>query len=493
MGEISLSPSKFLILIVDDSGVVRAMLRSTLEKEGYRVLEASNGQKATEICQKVQPDMVLLDILMPVMDGLTTCRHLRRMPGGLHLPILMVTGLTDDEAIGQVFEAGATDIILKPVNMVALRYRVQRLLKARLAAKALRESELKHRLLLASIRTPILALDRDLAILYCNEAYAVLMGKSGKNLEGDKLAELFPGIAQTASYAAYLQVMEQGGIQFVQNKLNNRNLHERVYPTPWGILSITEDITERMRAETISHQLHQRLQKRVEQRTTELVEANVFLECEIAERKEIEKKLRCSYYQLHKTLLGTVDALAITSEKRDSYTAGHQRRVAQLACAIAQEMGLGEQQLEGIRVAASLHDIGKIYVPMDILSKSTRLSDLEMNLIKTHPQIGYEIVKPIPFKSPVAETVLQHHERLDGSGYPNGLRGSEILLEAKIIAVADVVEAITSHRPYRSALGLEVALQEIETHRGNLYEADIVDACCQVFKSSKFSFQSQLN
>ncbi len=209
---------------------------------------------------------------------------------------------------------------------------------------------------------------------------------------------------------------------------------------------------------------------------------------DITQRREAEEEVKRSLDMLGKALHGTVDALSITSETRDPYTAGHQRRVAQLACAIAQRMGLGQESVEGIRVAALLHDIGKIYVPAEFLSKPGQLSDIEHDLLETHPQVGYEILKNIDFTWPVAEIVLQHHEKIDGSGYPQGLAGKEILLEARILAVADTTEAMASHRPYRPSLGIKKALKEISQHKGTLYDSDVVNICVQLFSEKIFKF-----
>ena len=178
----------------------------------------------------------------------------------------------------------------------------------------------------------------------------------------------------------------------------------------------------------------------------------------------------------------TVEALASTVERRDAYTAGHQRRVSEIATAIARRMGLSEDVIGGLRLASIIHDVGKIQVPAEILSKPVRLTPLEFALIKEHAQAGYDIVKGIDFPWPVADIVLQHHERLDGSGYPKGLRGDDILIEAKILAVADVMEAMMSHRPYRAALGIDAALAEIEAGKGTLYDPAAVDACDALFR-----------
>lgn len=209
---------------------------------------------------------------------------------------------------------------------------------------------------------------------------------------------------------------------------------------------------------------------------------------DITKRKKVEQELKTSYKKLKKILNGTINALASTTEKRDPYTAGHQQRVTQLACVIAREMGFSEERIEGMRMACMVHDIGKIYVAAEILNKPVRLTDIEMALIKTHCQIGYEILKTIEFPLPIAEIVLQHHERMDGSGYPQGLKGKDILHEAKILAVVDVVEAMSSHRPYRSSFGVDLALNEIKENRGKLYDPEIVDVCLKLFTEKGFKF-----
>jgi PAS domain S-box-containing protein len=203
-------------------------------------------------------------------------------------------------------------------------------------------------------------------------------------------------------------------------------------------------------------------------------------------RQVAESALTDNQSKLRKSLVATIEAIAATVETRDPYTAGHQRRVADLARAIGQEMGLGESALEGLRFGALIHDLGKLQVPAEILAKPTRLSKLEFELIKTHPQAGYDIVKGIDFPWPVAEMVRQHHERLDGSGYPLGLQGDAIAREARILAVADVVEAMASHRPYRAGLGLDAALHEIEGKRGVWFDGNVVDACLRLFKERGF-------
>jgi HD-GYP domain-containing protein (c-di-GMP phosphodiesterase class II) len=207
-------------------------------------------------------------------------------------------------------------------------------------------------------------------------------------------------------------------------------------------------------------------------------------------RQQAEKDRDDSFQSLRKALGATVQALAVTAEIRDPYTAGHQRRVADLARSIAAKIGLRSDQIDGIRTAGTIHDIGKISVPAEILSKPTTLSKIEFSLIKVHSQSGYDILKDIDFPWPVARMVLEHHEKMNGSGYPRGLRGDDILLESRIIAVADVVEAIASHRPYRPALGIDVALSEIAKDKGILYDGDVADACLKLFQDDGYKLPS---
>jgi putative nucleotidyltransferase with HDIG domain len=211
---------------------------------------------------------------------------------------------------------------------------------------------------------------------------------------------------------------------------------------------------------------------------------------DITQRKRAEEELKATFEKLRKSLAGTIQALSSTVETRDPYTAGHQRRVSNLAKTIAQEMGLPNDTVDTIRIAGIIHDIGKISVPAEILSKPGRISDIEMSLIKVHSQSGYDILKDVGLPYPIAEMVLHHHERLDGSGYPQGLKGDQILLEAQIVSVADVVEAISSTRPYRPALGIDVALQEIEKNKGILYNEKVVEVCIKLFREKGFVFES---
>jgi len=338
---------KSKILAVDDTPASLKLLTDILKTEGYEVRSAISGELALHAATSSPPDLVLLDIRMPEMDGYEVCRRLKAEPATHDVPVIFVSAVLETAEKVKGFEIGAVDFVTKPYQRDEL---------------------------LARVRTHL--------------------------------------------------------------ELNSLRNH-------------LEDL--------------------VDERTTEL--------------RKSEQDLRTS-------LLGSITTMASIVEMRDPYTAGHQRRVAELAVAIANELKLPEEQVEGVHLAGVVHDIGKIRVPAEILSKPGKLSVLEFGIIKEHSQSGYEILKNIDFPWPIAKIVLQHHERMDGSGYPQGLKGDQILLEARILAVADVVEAITSHRPYRPGLGLEVALEEITHSRGILYDPQVVDACLAVFREQHFVFSS---
>ena len=218
--------------------------------------------------------------------------------------------------------------------------------------------------------------------------------------------------------------------------------------------------------------------------------ANLIIMRDVTDRRKTEEELSLTLGKLRKAMGATIQAMSLTIETRDPYTAGHQKRVSDLARAIATEMKLSSEDIDAIRMAASIHDLGKISIPAEILSKPGKINEFEFRLIQNHPQIGYEILRTIEFPWPIAEIVLQHHERINGSGYPNGLRGEEIHIIARILAVADVVEAMISHRPYRAALTLGEAIHEITKNRGTLYDPDVVDACKRLFIEGRFAFKA---
>ncbi|MGW8302147.1 MAG: HD domain-containing phosphohydrolase [Desulfobacterales bacterium] len=209
---------------------------------------------------------------------------------------------------------------------------------------------------------------------------------------------------------------------------------------------------------------------------------------DITNRKRMQQRLQRSLDNLKEVMDGTIRAMALAVEMRDPYTSGHQHRVAQLAQAIAEEISLPADTIEGVYMAASIHDIGKISLPAEILSKPRKLTEIERKMIQAHSKVGYDILNGVDFSWPIAQIVLQHHERMDGSGYPHGLGGKEVLIEARIVGVADVVETMASHRPYRPAMGLDRALEEVMKNKGRLYDEKVVNACLTLFNEKGFEF-----
>ena len=234
------------------------------------------------------------------------------------------------------------------------------------------------------------------------------------------------------------------------------------------------------------NRINSELEERVKKRTEDYRKVNEALQNEIQGHEEAKENLQTALDSLKKSIGITIQVMVSAVEARDPYTAGHQLRVASLACAIAEEMGFPQDKIEGIRLAGSIHDIGKLSIPAEILTKPTKLTNLEFSLIKEHATSGYEMLKHIESPMPLAEVVYQHHERMDGSGYPRKLKGEEILIEARILAVSDVVESIASHRPYRPSLGIKFALEEIEKNKGIIYDSAVADACLRLFRDKQY-------
>jgi HD-GYP domain-containing protein (c-di-GMP phosphodiesterase class II) len=257
---------------------------------------------------------------------------------------------------------------------------------------------------------------------------------------------------------------------------------------PQEIVQLASALSAKWQAEQQVAALNSNLEQLVSLRTGELQRSNEQLRREVHHRRHVQRQLQQSLQHMKTIIGGTVMAIAMTVEKRDPYTSGHQHRVAELSKAIGAELGLPEDQLEGLFIASAIHDIGKISLPAEILSKPSQLSPIEMSLVQAHAQAGYDILKSVEFPWPVANIVLQHHERLNGTGYPQGLTGEAILPEARIVGVADVVETMSSHRPYRPSMGLDKALDEITAQKGILYDPVAVDACLALIRQKRFEF-----
>ena len=326
------------------------------------------------------------------------------------------------------------------------------------AEEALRESEEKHRLLFDSAGDAIFIHNAEAQILAVNPLACKRLGYTHAELMSMKISQVdSPGEAPYVP-DRMARLMELGELAF-----------ETVHQRSDGSLVPTDVIARRI--------------------TWDGQPAIMSICRDITERKRAENNLLDTLESLRKAVNTTIQVMVSAVEARDPYTAGHQIRSANLAGAIAAQMGLPREKIEGLRMAGSIHDIGKLSIPAEILSKPSKLTNIEYSLTKEHARMGYEMLKDVESPWPLAEIVYQHHERMDGSGYPRNLKGDEILMEARILAVADVVEAMASHRPYRPTLGTDAALEEIEKNRGTLYDADAVDACLRLFREKGFQLE----
>jgi len=325
--------------------------------------------------------------------------------------------------------------------------------------RRIKESELLYSQLIENARTPIVIV-QDEKIKFINQAATSIFGYKKEETIGLKFLNYLPEEEVEKVIKHYRQRMSgRPAPSPYELRVKHKDGHELFVEVEVGIIEY-------------------------EGKPAELVIIH-----DITSRKKTEEKLREALEKLRRAFGATINVLNNLVEQKDPYTAGHHRRVSDLARSIAKELGLSSEQIDGLRFAASIHDIGKVVLPAEILSKPGNLNESEWDLIKGHPQIGYDLLKNICFPWPIAEIIYQHHERLDGSGYPRGLKGEEIILEARILAVADVVEAMSSHRPYRPAHSLEEALEEIEKNKGHLYDKRVVEACLYLFRKKNYKLK----
>lgn len=451
LGECEPSAHPTHVLVVDDEVQARVAMKRFLERGGF-VVEAVGGfQEAVSALRSGHYDVVVSDIYMPPgASGFDLLDHVHS--DHEEAEVVLVTGHSNVETVLEAMRKGAADVIVKPVTAERLcgavqhaasmkavreenrryRERIETLLRQR--TQEVREGESLLATIVGESLDGIVVSDLEGHILFLNPTARRYLGKTLHQTHDLPLPELLNGSATTEA------TIEAAGEP-------RRVLEVRVSPISWAqrkaLLLVLRDVTAFRRA--------------FEDRA-----------------KALERTLQA--------IRATAEALANAVEMRDPYTAGHQRRVTHLACAIHEDMGLPEEEREGLRIAGMVHDLGKLQVPSEILVKPGRLTDLEYRLLQGHCRAGYDILKTIDFPWPVAQIVVQHHERLDGSGYPDGLTKDDLLIESRILGVADVVEAMASHRPYRPALGLDAAFAEIEHNAGILYDPDVVHSCIAVFR-----------
>ena len=455
------------VLMVEDSEDDVLLTVRALKKGGYdpvyeRVEDAGAMQKAVE---KETWDVILCDYQMPQFNGLAAIALLKET--GIDIPLIIVSGAIGEETAVECMRLGAHDYVMKG-NLSRLVPAIEReskeaesRSKRRQSEDALKKSEGKYRAVFENAIEGIYQATTTGRYVSANPAFAKILGYITPE-------ELISSITDVASQV-YVNPDERSELV---KQLNVSDLIEEF------------EFQAYRKDGTIIWLLANARVIRDENGNIEYFEGRVQ---DITRRKKAENELKNTLESLRKAFGATIQVMVAAVEARDPYTAGHQSRSADLSRAIATEMELSQDKIEGIRMAGSIHDIGKLSVPAEILSKPTKLTNVEFSLIKEHARIGYEILKDVESPWPLAEIVYQHHERMDGSGYPRNLKGNEILMEARIMAVADVVESMASHRPYRPALGLNAALEEIENNKGTLYDVDAVDVCLRLFREKKYN------
>jgi len=510
-------------LIVEDSEDDTALIVRELQRGGYDVIfeRVDTSAAMSTALDRQTWDVVICDYVMPQFSAPAALELLKE--NDLDLPFIIVSGRISEDIAVAAMKAGAHDYILKN-NLTRLVAAVERELREvtvrqerKRTAEALRRAQQALNVLSKCNQALVRAMEESDLL---NQICRIIVEVGQYRLawigfaEKDEKKTVRP-VAQRGYEEGYLDkvnitwgnaergrgptgtAIRTGKPSICKNILNDPNFApwcveaaKRGYASVIGIPLIANGQT--FGALTIYAPEADAFDAEETQLLMELADDLAYGIVTLRTRTEHQRakdQLEQNLEKLRKTLGGIIQAMALTVEARDPYTAGHQRRVSDLARTIAKEMGLSQDQIDGIRMAGIIHDLGKISIPAEILSKPGRIGEYEFGIIKTHPKVGYEILKEIEFPWPVAQIVLQHHERMNGSGYPQGLFGDEILLEARILGVADVIEAMASHRPYRPALGINKALEEISQNKGILYDPQVVDACLKLFIKKGYKFK----
>jgi PAS domain S-box-containing protein/putative nucleotidyltransferase with HDIG domain len=459
-----LEKKKIKILIVEDSEDDAILLIRWIKKDGldpvYKRIDSLKAMKAA--LNKEEWNIILSDYSLSKFNALDALNLLRK--NNNEIPFIIVSGTVGEDIAVKTIRKGANDYLMKD-NLVRLVPSIKRELQEteikrerREAIGGLVESEKRFKELAELLPAVIVETDSNDKIIFANHTFYKLTGYLFKDVN--------------KGMYVYRIIVPEERVNFQENLKK----HDGRSTSEYTVLKKNGDIYPVI---MYCNDIYNGDDKRIGSRIVMV---------DITERKRAEYKIEESYKRLQKTLNDTINTLASIIENRDPYTSGHQKKVAYLAINISEELGLSNEETEALGTAAMVHDIGKITIPTSILSKPGKVSNVEYKLIKTHSRTGYEIIKNIEFPYPIEEIILQHHERLDGSGYPLGLKDKDIMLEAKILAVADVVEAMSSHRPYRPALGINKALEEIDNNKGILYDTNVVEACKNLFIKKKFEF-----
>jgi putative nucleotidyltransferase with HDIG domain/PAS domain S-box-containing protein len=441
------------VLVVEDEAIVVMDICRRLERLGYDLAGvADTGEEAVRLAGTVAPDLALMDIMLAgPMDGIAAAGRIRER---FSVPVVFLSAHTDPETLRRAGETVPHGYVIKPFEDRELGTALEIALYKSRMERRLAENERWMAMTLAHLGEGVVTTGPGGLVRFVNPVAEKLIGRPGGTMLGRTLAEV------------YLEHVEESAAANGEPEAGETLLLRRADGARIPIEQRSSDI--------------------LDDRGQRLGSVVVFRD--ISRRRDVEQALRESVVGLRRTLKETVNALTVTSETRDPFTAGHQERVSRLASALAARLGCDPDACEGIRVAGLVHDIGKIHVPSEILAKPQSLTPLEIGIMRDHSRVGYEILKDIPFPWPVARMVLEHHERMDGSGYPDGLAGEAQLQGSRILAVADVAEAMTSHRPYRAAFPLLAVLDELRHGRGVRYDAAVVDACLDVLTDGAFQF-----
>ena len=449
------------ILIVDDDPKIRKTLSDILKTKGYTPRTAATGKEALDKVREEGPALALIDLKLKGMSGLEVIRGIKEYSPGTEC--IVITGYASQESAIEAVNLGAYSYVRKPYDMEQLLLTVRRAIEKQEAEEALRVSEENFRRSIDESPLGVRVVSPEGETLYANRATLDIFG--------------YDSIEEWQTTPTVKRYTEQSYAEFKVRR-EKRRLGEDDSP------EYEIDIV-RKEGEVRHLQVW---------RTRVLwngKEHHQLCYMDITESKRSEKQLQETLESLRKAVGATIQVMVSAVETRDPYTAGHQIRSADLARTIATEMGLPQEKIDAIRIAGSIHDIGKLSIPAEILSKPTKLSEIEFSLIKEHARKGFEMLKDVESPWPLAEIVYQHHERMDGSGYPRNLKRDDILIEARILAVSDVVEAMASHRPYRPGLGIDVALDEIEKNRGIYYDNAVADACLRLFREKGYTLAIQ--
>ncbi|MFP4155678.1 MAG: HD domain-containing phosphohydrolase [Halothiobacillaceae bacterium] len=470
------------ILVVDDEPANLRLMVDLLRGFGHAVRVAPGGRQALKSVAVRPPQLVLLDIRMPEPDGFEVCRRLKADPATADIPVIFLSASSDQADKFRAFELGAVDYITKPFVVEEVSARVHTHLSLRALRLELEERVANRTRALRTLSAGNQAVVRATAVEPLLEKMCrAIVERGGYQAAAVHLRDgASTQVGSACSPGSCLPAAPDGVLVAMANAEYCPNMTA-------GRTEILLVLPLRRGAESFGVMIVHSTDRRAFE-APEDVELLAEMAGDLAYGIET-LKARDAWAR---SLAATIEALAATLEVRDPYTAGHQRRTARLAEAIGQKMELPEAQLRGLGIAASIHDIGKVAVPVEILSRPGKLTKAEFEIIKSHPVAGYDILAGIDFPWPVARIVRQHHERLDGSGYPDGLSGEQILLEARILAVADVVEAMASHRPYRPARPLQDAIGELRAHRGQLYDPAVVDACLELIAEDHFPLENAI-